>query len=276
MWVSWLVRASMHTLTLQSAMTTSQITNYPTPFTRLCSCECSLQLEGSPSSCSHTTSCSYSYSTVHGGLLKCPTRTLVGPQPGSYTTGPATAQCNSAFVPQLCPPLLVPLLAAGHQAAALERFKCPQGEAEEAQCEGLWLRNGHVIALPLAGVTSHSVHVRIITVIFEVFNWGQKCIAVFERTWRKVLIVSLFATASDYSNKTCIFCKMQAHIPVHARLVGVVICVREERYDYMRLVPKPPYGSIRTWRHRATGKVCTNSNRLQWSSRMCFTTMPST
>ena len=38
--------------------------------------------------------------------------------------------------------------------------------------------------------------------------WGQKCIAVIER---KVVIVSLFANANDHSNKTCIFCKIQAH-----------------------------------------------------------------
>ena len=45
---------------------------------------------------------------------------------------------------------------------------------------------------------------------------------------RKVLFVSLFANASDYSNKTRIFCKIQAHIPVYASIVGVAICVREE------------------------------------------------
>ena len=46
-----------------------------------------------------------------------------------------------------------------------------------------------------------------------------------------VLIVLLFVNASDYSNKTCIFCKIQALIPVYAILVGVVTCVREEQYD---------------------------------------------
>ena len=48
---------------------------------------------------------------------------------------------------------------------------------------------------------------------------------------RKVLIISLFVNASDYSNKTCIFCKTQTHIPVYASLVGVVTCVGKERYN---------------------------------------------
>ena len=56
----------------------------------------------------------------------------------------------------------------------------------------------------------------------------QNCIAVIER---KVLIISLFANASDYSNKTCILCKIQAHRPVYASLVGVVTCIGEERHD---------------------------------------------
>ena len=59
------------------------------------------------------------------------------------------------------------------------------------------------------------------------FEW-QKCIAVIER---KVLIISLFGNASDYFNKTCIFCKIQAHRSVYTSLVGVVTCVGEERYD---------------------------------------------
>ena len=51
---------------------------------------------------------------------------------------------------------------------------------------------------------------------------------------REVVIVSLFTNVSDYSNKTCIFCKIQAHhiIPVYTSLVGVVTCIGEERYDY--------------------------------------------
>ena len=49
---------------------------------------------------------------------------------------------------------------------------------------------------------------------------------------RKVVIVSLFANASDYSNKICIFCKIQVHVPVYESLVGVVTCVREERYTF--------------------------------------------
>ena len=54
-----------------------------------------------------------------------------------------------------------------------------------------------------------------------------ECIVVIER---KVLIVSLFANASDYSNETCIFC-IQAHRPVNASPVGVVTCVGEEQCD---------------------------------------------
>ena len=50
-------------------------------------------------------------------------------------------------------------------------------------------------------VTSHSGHVRILSYDSRHFG-GQECIAVIER---KVLIVSLFANASDYSNKTCIY-----------------------------------------------------------------------
>ena len=46
---------------------------------------------------------------------------------------------------------------------------------------------------------------------------------------RNVLIVLLFTNASDYSNKTCIFCKIQAHIPVHVSLVGVVTWLRSRR-----------------------------------------------
>ena len=56
----------------------------------------------------------------------------------------------------------------------------------------------------------------------------QKCIAVIER---RVLIVSLFANTSDHSNKTGIFCKIQAHRPVNASLVRVVTCVHKEQYD---------------------------------------------
>ena len=58
-------------------------------------------------------------------------------------------------------------------------------------------------------------HVRILPYGSRHFR-GQKCIAVIERN------VSLFANASDYSNKTYIFCKIQARIPVHVSLVGVV------------------------------------------------------
>ena len=60
---------------------------------------------------------------------------------------------------------------------------------------------------------------------------GQKCIAVIER---KVLIVLLFANASDYSNKTCIFVRYKhiiIPVHVHASLVQVVTCVCEEQYD---------------------------------------------
>ena len=48
------------------------------------------------------------------------------------------------------------------------------------------------------------VHVRILPCDGRHFEW-QKCIAVIERN---VLIVSLFANASDYFNKTCIYRSM--------------------------------------------------------------------
>ena len=79
---------------------------------------------------------------------------------------------------------------------------------------------------------------------------------------RKVLIVSLFANASDYSNNTCIFCKIQAHTPVYASPVGVVTCVREEQYDFYlspnTFLPSTcmattiNYGSIRTYEYDVT------------------------
>ena len=59
--------------------------------------------------------------------------------------------------------------------------------------------------------------------------WGQKCIAVIER--KVLLIVLLFANASDYSNKTCIYRFMCLYLTKYASLVGVVTCVGEERYD---------------------------------------------
>ena len=73
-----------------------------------------------------------------------------------------------------------------------------------------------------------------VTVLLGKFTaFGSRAIRDFARS--PVLIVSLFANASDYSNKTCIFCKIQAHIPVYTSLVGVVTCVGdsvgEERYD---------------------------------------------
>ena len=48
---------------------------------------------------------------------------------------------------------------------------------------------------------------------------------------RKVVIVPLFANASDYSNKTCIYRCMCLYLTKYASLVGVVTCVREERYE---------------------------------------------
>ena len=48
---------------------------------------------------------------------------------------------------------------------------------------------------------------------------------------RKVAIVSLFANASDYSNRTCIYRYMCLHLTKYPSLVGVVTCVREERYE---------------------------------------------
>ena len=64
-------------------------------------------------------------------------------------------------------------------------------------------------------MTPHSRHVCILSYGGRHFE-GQKCIAVIERN---VVIVLLFANASDYSDKTCIFCKIQAHITVYASLV---------------------------------------------------------
>ena len=57
---------------------------------------------------------------------------------------------------------------------------------------------------------------------------GQKSTAVIER---KVLIVSLFTNASDYSNKACIYRYMCLCLTKCASLVGVVTCINEERYD---------------------------------------------
>ena len=50
-------------------------------------------------------------------------------------------------------------------------------------------------------VTSHSGHVCILLYGGCHFG-GQKCIVMIER---KKLIISLFANASDYSNKACIY-----------------------------------------------------------------------
>ena len=83
------------------------------------------------------------------------------------------------------------------------------------------------MGIDLCVVTSHSytsVYFRIAAALLR----GRKCIAVIER---KVLIVSLFANASDYSNNTCIHWYMCLYLTKYASLVGVVTCVREERYD---------------------------------------------
>ena len=47
---------------------------------------------------------------------------------------------------------------------------------------------------------------------------GANCIALCQRKWL-------------HSMKTCVFCKIQAHRPVYASLVGVVTCVGKELYD---------------------------------------------
>ena len=47
------------------------------------------------------------------------------------------------------------------------------------------------------------------------------------------LRVSLFANASDYSNKTCVYRSMCLYLTKYASLVGVVTCVGDGRYDYI-------------------------------------------
>ena len=63
------------------------------------------------------------------------------------------------------------------------------------------------------------------------------------------------------NNNTCVFCKIQAHIPVYVSIVGAVTCVREEQYDWYlslnhrnTLPPKwrPPHGNKRTCLERVT------------------------
>ena len=68
-------------------------------------------------------------------------------------------------------------------------------------------------------VTSNSGHVRILLYGSRHFE-GQVVIE------RKVLIVSLFANASDYSNKTCIYRYMCWYLTKSVSLVGVVTCVQ--------------------------------------------------
>ena len=78
-------------------------------------------------------------------------------------------------------------------------------------------------------VTSHSRHFYMYILPFGGRHFvGQKCIAVIES---KLLIVVLLANLSDYSNKTCIFCKTKAHIPVYVSFVRVVTCVGKGQYD---------------------------------------------
>ena len=60
------------------------------------------------------------------------------------------------------------------------------------------------------------------------YEW-KKCIAVIER---KVLIVSLFSNASDYSNKTCIYRYMCLCLTKYTSLVGVVTYVHKEQHNY--------------------------------------------
>ena len=45
-------------------------------------------------------------------------------------------------------------------------------------------------------------------------------------------IVLLFADASDYSNKTCIYRSMCLYLIKYASLVGVITCVSEERLTF--------------------------------------------
>ena len=72
------------------------------------------------------------------------------------------------------------------------------------------------------------VYIRILLYGGHHYEW-QKCIAVIER---KVLIVSFFGIASDYSNKTCIYRSMCLYLTKYTSLVGVVTYIREKRYDY--------------------------------------------
>ena len=62
------------------------------------------------------------------------------------------------------------------------------------------------------------------SIYFCMVEW-QKCIAVIERKVLVVIIVSLFANASDYSNKTCIYMSMCLYLTKYISLVGVVFAL---------------------------------------------------
>ena len=91
------------------------------------------------------------------------------------------------------------------------------------------------------------------------FEW-QNCIAVIER---KVLIVLLFCSASDYSNKTCIFCKIR-HIDLYMQVLleyhlkPIQLAPISQSLQYISATQNggqhtEVYGCIQIWHHNAKG-----------------------